>query len=51
MTNEETAAAIKALHHAREQSRTALKPWPTIEQEVQIVLEAAGKVRRHNLKD
>lgn len=44
-TEAEIEAGVKALHAARERSRTVLTPWPTIEEEARIVLEAAERVR------
>lgn len=47
-TEPEIQAAVKALYARREQTRTALVPWPSIEEEVEIVLEEAEKARAEN---
>ncbi len=44
-TDAERAAAKAALHAARERSRVGNEPWPTIEQEVELVLQAAEAAR------
>lgn len=44
-TDDEIAAGVKDLQAARERSRTHLTPYPTPEDEVRIVLEAAERVR------
>jgi hypothetical protein len=44
-TPAEIAAAVAALRERREQSRLSNGPWPSIEEEVRIVLEAAEAVR------
>jgi hypothetical protein len=44
-TPAEISAAVAALHERRERSRLSNGPWPKIEEEVRIVLEAAEGVR------
>lgn len=46
MTPEEIAAAVTALHAARERSRVGGSKWPTIEEEVKVVLAAAERARQ-----
>jgi hypothetical protein len=41
----EIEAAVRVLHAAREKSRTSLSQWPSIEDEVRMVLEAAEAAR------
>jgi hypothetical protein len=42
---DEIAAAAKAMHNAREKSRVGGSPYPSIEDEARIALEAAEEVR------